>query len=361
MFCRVNALTLVSLFGGLWLGVLPLPDSGVACWAKVEGDRTLLERIQVAHISNREKLLTWEGQVSGVEFIKDAKRSVERTIQVDFAYDRNREAWRFRWTYAKTSDGKAQGAQFGGMLLDKAWHSCDYYIPGPNSAPGVSVKAGPPPKVGPMTTAFDPMSYFKVRYDDLENWIKLWVTNADTDWLSLVIRREGDLVTITEANVSIPKASARYVVDLSKGGNLVSLVARDPMREERWNNEFESRGGVWVPKTVRYENETLDGSDVSNRTLTWERSVVNEPVAADTFTLEAIGVVPGASISDHRTGEVSHYKMEEFQKQAKPPGAPPVEDRRSPALRNLVVGGSVLLLIIIVGILIGRRRLSAQR
>jgi hypothetical protein len=352
MRIRPNQKILYCLVMGLWLGRLPLPGSSLACWAEVKGSLELLDRIAVAHTSNREKVATWEGEVLVEIYAKRSEKLVEQTAEVRFAFDRGREAWLYHWTYVKTRGGALDGAQSGGMFLDSSWHSCVPQVPGKNTVQGVAVRPGAPPSGGPMTAAFDPMYYFKVRDDELKEKIENWLNHADSEWLTLLIEREGDRVTVDQGNVNIPFATARYVFDLSQGGNMTSLVGRDDVREERWSTDWEERAGVWLPKRSSYENEKHEGDEVSRKTVSWQRSVLNEPIAEETFTLDTMGVVPGALISDHRVGKQWRYKADEFAEAESEP--PPLQGRRGRAL--VAVACSVLLLGLVAGILAWRRR-----
>ncbi len=326
-------------------------------WADVDGDPELVDRICVAHRSNLDSLLLWAGEVLIEEDIELTEMAVKRKAKVRFAYDKDREAWLFHWVNIEASDKPFEGTQAGGMLLDGAWHTFDLYSPSENAIQGVLISARPARTVGPMTNAFDPMYYFKVRDEDLNKRLDVWTTHADSDWLSLDIQREGDRVTINEANVNIPTASAQFVFDLSQGGNLTSLVTRDEQRRECWTNEFEHRSGVWVPAKTVYENVTHDGKDASIRTTTWIESIVNEDLPSDTFTLDIMGVLAGASIMDERVGKQWRYKQEP-RKSAKQQATSSIESTWSTSLLRIGLG---VLTLLVIGAIVWRTQTQQRK
>ena len=277
--------------------------------AKVTGNPELLEQVLVTHTSNMEKLVTWSGEAEVVVHSTGKRGTVDRKAHVVFAVDRQEDAWLYRWDYQKTGSD-LDGAKTGGMFLDNTWHWYMPYLPDQKVNQGLVVRPGRDheQEIGPMSSVFDPMYYFKVRNHDLKNEMDTWVPNLDSDWLDITISRDGDVVTVTPLNVNVPYATAQYVFDLAQGGNLASVRAKDDLREEHWETTWQQKAGVWIPKRASYQNKTLDGTQDKRKVVTWQQSDVNQVLAKNTFTLENLQVAKGALVSDHRAGKSWHYQ-----------------------------------------------------
>jgi hypothetical protein len=312
--------------------------------AKVDGDVRVLERLTVLHSANLARLRTWTGIVDIEQHSTGGDRSLIPDIisHVRFAVDRDTNTWCYVWIYDSSTNNELNGFQSAGMMLQNAWYTYPAYRPSPNQRQAVAIRASQDTNIGPLTAAIDPMSFFKARGNDIVEEIGLWTTHADSDWLDLTIRQEGEVITVEPINVTIPNAKSRYVFDLSTGGCIVALYAEDSIRKETWKVQWKQLSDVWVPNNWSYQNETINGEDVNARTIKWRTSLVNHQISGDEFGMDEIGVLPGALVTDHRTMTLSHYKSDDSDHHRDLPTV------RKPATRSY----SLLLVIINVAVVL---------
>jgi hypothetical protein len=134
----------------------------------------------------------------------------DRSIQVQFAYSKEKDAFVYHLSYPAAAAGDAlRGAHCGGLLLDKAWHKYEFYVPSNDVAQTVSVDPVSAPPVGWMTAAFHPDLYFRIRDDERgpSDRTNVWLSLRDKDWARTTIRRDGDIVSVSESNVNLPSVS----------------------------------------------------------------------------------------------------------------------------------------------------------
>jgi len=125
------------------------------------------------------------------------------------------------------------------------------------------------------------------------------------------VTEKGDLVTV-EARFDVRGTSAvnRYVFDLGKGGAQVSYYAKSS-GEEKWDYQYEQKGGIWVPKSVSWARSyRQDGMEMRlKREVSFTVNRVNEPVDREAFSLVKLGLKPNDWIRD-RVSDLSFRYME---------------------------------------------------
>ena len=105
----------------------------------------------------------------------------------------------------------------------------------------------------------------------------------------------------------------RYEYSLSRGGQLMLFLGHDPYVDEKWTYQFAQINKVWVPSHVEYENHTRyqDGKRRhSIRVISWTQNTINQPIPADIFSLESIGVRAGDRVTDARSSLFYTYRKD---------------------------------------------------
>jgi hypothetical protein len=161
-------------------------------------------------------------------------------------------------------------------------------------------------------------------------------------------------------------ATNTYVVNLAKGGNLVEYIGKSTRRSTVFRIDWTERSGVWVPERFTFTN-TVDNT-VSEQTIEWIESHVNQPIDPKTFTIDNLGLTPGVTIYDTRTKSRTKYGMKDGtvlhdstvlpDATMRPPAESPLNEppsRFGISRRLLLIANAVLVLLLGVAIFIRRR------
>jgi hypothetical protein len=129
---------------------------------------------------------------------------------------------------------------------------------------------------------------------------------------------------------------------------------------------------VWVPERFTFTN-TVDNT-VSEHTVEWIESHVDQPIDPKTFTIDNLGLTPGVTIYDTRTKSSTQYGMKDGtdlhdatvlhdgtvlpDATMRPPAESPLNEppsRFGNSRRLLLIANAVLVLLLGVAILSRRR------
>lgn len=280
--------------------------------ASFQGDVELLKLAGVQNRVNVESLQTWRGTVEISEVRIEAtgeERRYESTV--DFAWDRNLDARRWRWNchrFVTVADGVETPAEVGlmsGMLKDNAFYRLG---PIPNSSKDrkvVVIHGENKFSFGPESVDFDPLYCFtslgEPLADRFEGLYRLAQAGGATTWTA---SRQADIATfVSNAEMSNGgKVMNRYDVDLSQGANVIAYDSADPFGTLNYKYTFINVAGCWVPDRFEYHHVSTERNTTYRRTAEWTEHVVNEPSDASVFSLESLGVGDGDRVKDSRSG-----------------------------------------------------------
>jgi hypothetical protein len=211
----------------------------------------------------------------------------------------------------------------------------------------------------PLSSEIDPFYWFTWKGKQVNEVFGTYhsLSNEKRDLNHLLVSRDGDKVTLTVAQgVSYNK----YIVSLSQGACLVEVQASDGPGSDQgtWSYENENVSGVWVPKRVSFTMDSEDGAHVE-RTLSWTRNVVNEPVESAEFTLLKLGLRRGDEVQDKRTGQRYLVQGPEYPAPSSTIKEAAVKPRAN--VRVLVLVASAILIAAVVAGMVLSRRLEIGR
>jgi hypothetical protein len=149
---------------------------------------------------------------------------------------------------------------------------------------------------------FDPLYFFRLRDQDIAARFLWYHGLAKTKALTggpfeRSIERKGSRIALEIHDASLLN---RYVVDLDRGGNLVTYFADERSKivtgTEEWTYEYEQVEGVWVPKLITLTMKSPDGPTQKTTVSRWLKNEVNGVIAPETFTVEAVGIKQGERV-----------------------------------------------------------------
>ena len=159
----------------------------------------------------------------------------------------------------------------------------------------------------------DPFYWFTYRgrnvkevFDNYYAWHK-----AKEDLSHVSLSQTGNIVTLVVRGGD--QGFNTFTVDLGQGANLIGYSAASGPREtlENWTYEYAIVNGAWVPRRVTLEMVLPDEFHII-RTLQWVKSVVNEPVKEEEFSLVKLGLRQGDEVQDHRIGKTYRIKSADY-------------------------------------------------
>ncbi len=297
----------------------------------VESQERLLHDILVLNSTNYQQLKTWQGSLQAT--IKDElpDQSFERTADVDFAWDKQKDNWYYRWKITSAETDVAIGGIFAGMLVDGLWHAVSPAMPEFNVTNAVTITPSIPPRIDITQEAFDPKNFFLLRARvSLQERYELWMEAPKITWFEIKVLRKGGLVTVEERNNTIEDNKAEYIFDMSKNGTLISTFLTGHGREGKVDIEWEEHDSVWVPS--RYVYVQKSESQSVYREFAWKENVVNGVIADNTFAIDTLRLDSRSAIADVRDGSTvklnSSKREHSYDFRYRPLG-------RSPTYRNV--------------------------
>ena len=291
------------------------------CLADIQGDVELLKVIAFKHKANLESIRTLKGEAfeEATSTIGDWYEFMIKN-KCTFAYDQSRDAVRWNKDPQESrclNHGKPvtliEANYNSTMFKDGAYfHYFGSELPNDKSKVAYDLVIGAPALAkGDELHCLDPRYFLShPAGPTVHARLMLFCDHAhDETEVGRSVKREGDLVTFQYTAPDKTRTS-REVYDLSTGGNLLEYDSKSPTVEITGNYTYEEKSGVWVLKSYAGTiiNHRKNGEISKNtRTIKWTNSVVNVPFKEDEFTLEKLGVKPGARVSDHRIKKVYRY------------------------------------------------------
>lgn len=294
-----------------------------ACVGEVIGDASILDRVEALYIQNRAKLQQWEGESVVSSLTRETGPNayeLKKTSAVSFFYDSEGGREGFAWEVTKSGASRPgesispyTGHRIGGLVIGEDHYS--FPMTPPDGRFTVTLlPASPIIRMGPATPKFYPTFYFRLWGDDDPPMLFAHYREImGRSWAQLSISLNGDIVSVRVENVTLPGVSNGFDFDLSQGGNVVAKIGVDNTRKVTGQRRYENVSGVFVPVYSRYLNATHDGSETIDVEVRWFNQSVNQAISEDNFTLDRIGVPPGADIWDRRLDQRYTFKPDEVQ------------------------------------------------
>jgi len=295
----------------------------------IEGDVELLKLIADGYETNWEKIRTWGGsavvEISEVDekTEKSAQNGWKRHNQAEFLVDRNLGAT--RWinriediTYNQGKEEQRKPFDYSGMV--KSNKGCQMIYDSTDKQRIRTMEILPPADIirNEGSFIFDPQYIWEHIYPVLQQ-LRFCYENANDPNLSSghTIVRQGNIVTFElKVHSEVPGQDNfnRLVFDLSKGCNLVELVALCPVNEVRWKLDYEQIGNVFVVKEMSksYKDKRQGNERYNQMKVTLNNKIVNKPVDSAEFEFDKIGLRPGDNILDRMVGELVYPWRKEY-------------------------------------------------
>jgi len=299
--------------------------SPFACLGEVIGDASLLDRVEILYNQNRAKLRKWEGEVVVISQVRETgPGAYEQTKEsaVSFFYDSDGSREGFAWEVMKSGASRPgetlaspyTGQRIGGLVIGEDHYS--FPMTPPDGRFTVTLApTSPIIRMGSATPKFYPSFYFRLWGDDeLPSRFAHWREVMGRSWAQINISLNENIVSVRAGNVTLPGVIDGYDFDLSQGGNAVAKIGIDKTRKVTGERQYKNVSGVFVPFYSRYLNATHDGSETTDVEVRWLKQSVNHAISDETFTLDRIGVPPGADIWDRRLDERYTFKPDEVRR-----------------------------------------------
>jgi hypothetical protein len=155
-------------------------------------------------------------------------------------------------------------------------------------------------RVGPLSQSFDPFWYLSVQgqkaFEYLDEAHRFWTKYASARTFHIV-EQQGDII---QFHVGLESISNRFRFDLSRGGNLVEAETRAGKQTSTTVIDYVKIGDIWLPSDFNLETN-LAKPNIFHRHVQFLGNGVNQPMDANEFTIEKMGVLPNTRVSDNRT------------------------------------------------------------
>lgn len=281
-----------------------------------------LEELAELRSANRDKILRWEGNAEVDLSFTDDGVTLRRVAKVRFVYDlaRNAEEYAFKvvdWTVDPPDTKKfvsQLGHTSGTLMLD----SSDYQlrISDWKSQPKDSILIYPRkiPSINSFGTQFYPFHLMGIETGPEDEKIRMWqkYLGPGFDWFeSRLTDLEPHKLEFRCRVKELPiKVWWIGKFDISNCGGLVHSVQEIPnVEKSEYEITYERFGEISVPATWRHVISRPGKQNMVSIKIT--RQTVNSDLPPDAFTLEFMGVRPGADLIDDATGETSTYTPDE--------------------------------------------------
>ena len=275
------------------------------------GDPILLKLVADKNKQNVLAIRCWQGTAEAIEKHQD-KDGIKVLCRrhIDFAFDRQTDAWLWRSKYLEIS--RAQGEQQlptaplnvdGGMVKEDAFYRLPPHLPSTKRKIFVirPIKEYP----GDLSDGFTPMQFFAAEvgepaYKRLGSLHEMAMIGGARSW---TVSRVGDIVKVTTRGEILNC----YEVDLSKGSNVVRYTGSDKTRTEDIVTEYEKLGDLWIPTLRVHKNALHDGTTIFHWEYKLKTTAVNHAMDESTISLESLGAKAGDRIVDRRDGSESTF------------------------------------------------------
>lgn len=348
--------------------LLGLCLEGSASGAESRIDTELLELAASTHEANIDRLRTWSGRVRVTMSMGAAKeaegpaRERTSTLFVSFYYDRTKQAKRWAWTH-EGSERRFPVVR-DGMIKEGVFYRSGPIKPGPNEGSRrFTIESPYAISPDPMPKDFDATYWFTDHGSPLTERFRAYCVMVEKGHNpdDVVVSRDGERVILELGGNDVLN---RLTVDLSEGGLFVAYDGESSGVAERWRYQNEQVAGVWVPKEISQEVINSKAGRRVALELEWLENRVNEPIAAEEFTLAKIGIRRGDRIYDHRSGSLQTVTSEEYRSPEDSEEAD-IDDQKPPASKGPLLAwlgaGLLILIAVVVGVRRRYRARGAQR
>ena len=281
-----------------------------------DDDVELIGFLAAQNEANRSRIVTWRGNATVEDVvISELKEpgTLRRRSTVDFVCDQGRSAVRWRWCVEGQSRSEGEPYQAPeyreklhiGMKKDDKF----YYYKKINENFPNSLFIRPGAKLEPIKRGhvFNPMWYYSpFHFDVVEHLQYIHRLARDRKILRWRVMRQADLVTVECDKDGIIN---RMVFDVSQGGLLVRYFGKDSGAEDTVEISWMKIKDTWLPASYIVRN--VSKGTLQERKVSFRKNVVNEPVGAEEFTYEKLGLEPGDKIQDQLVGVTYRYKYDE--------------------------------------------------
>ena len=304
-------------------GLLACPLPSVEAIEMDNATMDAIEFVAQQHRANKEKIVTWKGDVVVRSTVTTGQDRQEVTASVAYAVDTAKQQARWNWTTTDarfvTGNTVTELPRFtnNGLITDGVF----YRMKGsgqetePYNRIAIHDPAVEPRHFG--NDDFEP-TYFLTDFgeDMCERLLAIrgWAASPQTPGASAIdAKLDGSVLTV---ELSRPGTNGfnRYKFDLNQGGNMISYASRDSVVETENTYQYIQAGDTWVlggmqRKSIRKSPEGAVLRETS-RTVEWTSNSVNVPLADAEFSLEAIGARPGDLVYDQIIGMRYRFKTE---------------------------------------------------
>ena len=287
--------------------------------ADINGDPAILKLVAEAHQANKDKLLTWSGRVRVTDREELDGREL-RTWGSNVVFLARNTSGQLRWNWAVTSiKGESLSPNppvlKNGLVTEDQFFSIRRYRDPTKLSPTILIQPTNKVEPGGMTFDFIPMSYFDHGYDTAKHF--LWFfDNAKALGKEWTVSKAGDIITLRCQRDMNKNAYNEYAIDLGKGATLARYSAESDSVTTEYVWTYNLIGGVWAPSAWMFTNSRLEDQQqqlpakqehVYNRTIHWEESKVNEPIADAEFTIEKLEIQNGEWVTNELTKDRYRY------------------------------------------------------
>ena len=153
-----------------------------------------------------------------------------------------------------------------------------------------------------------PRYYFTADTADIGDTVSFLHQNFSKESMGIIrLKRVENIITLRVEKDGILN---QYKFDVSKSCNLVEYFADDGRIADRIAIDWIEISGVFVPHYYSRTIYHFDGDEryvYRRNEIKFTKSKVNKPIASDVFDPENLGLSPGDTILDNRTGTQSKY------------------------------------------------------
>lgn len=271
------------------------------------GDPELLKLIADQNKQNVLAIRCWQGTVDAIEKHQDKNGTkVQWRRDVDFAFDRQADAWLWRskvLDLSRTQGDKQLPSQplnvGGGMVKENAYYLLSPHLPSDKKRKTFVIRPIEQYPRG-LTDEFTPMEFFAAEvgepaYKRFGGLYALAMIGGAKTW---TVSQVGDIVKVSTRGAILN----HYEVDLSKGANVVRYSAKDGRLSEDIVTEYEEKDGLWLPTLRIHKNTRHDGTEFFYHEYRLRTTDVNHSMNESTISLESLGARAGDRIVDRRDG-----------------------------------------------------------
>ena len=281
--------------------------------------KDLLELVAERYRSNWDSLKTWSGEAETVGlYMRDGGKTIVKGVG-KFYFDVRDDATRSDW----------ESIDYSSSVSNRSVEGFYPYMKNCIFRPDLKARIGPLPlKEKPKALVIDdpksgmkdalsdvifPRYYFTANTTDIGDMVSFLHQNFSKESIGTIhLNRVGNIITLRIQKDGILN---QFKFDVLKSCNLVGYFADDgpevPKRiADRIAIDWIEISGVFVPHYYSRTFYHFDGDEryvYRRNEIKFTKSKVNKPITSDVFDPENLGLSPGDTIIDKRTGTQSKY------------------------------------------------------